>query len=811
MRPAATLEEVVVEVAERRTWGSGGPAEVVVRPAGQGRTPSGRREWRGQEEEEEHNRSFSDPSSLVPPMAATKSKDLAARHKSISLSPSKIQRNISILSIRLVLLSPSVFFFPTEAKSTFEGAAQEEEEGTTSGLMPTPSAAAPPPNAWRSSWTGTAPMAHSTWTTSTARARLQPAACGESEPSFATTANHRMCGGCFYSIPSIGVYWRTGGSCTGRGRIRLSLVLWRTIICNIDVNRRRSDCAVRLPCSNSSRGPPPPWPREEQSVPLKKTRVACEARRGEPQEGGTFLSVARFLLLLARADIGHLLAAAVLAGAAISMAEAASLRAQVSPRDKQLNPIEMEAKCSSLSSASATAREAERVPWPAAARVLGSGGSRAARQAASRIPEATVTVAGTPAGGASNGNPGLGRWDGVDGPDASATNGLARQHDVAHRPRAQQQLPRTGRIPFLELFFNELECWMPSSRGARQLHRRHPGVVIYTHWLTGRIPAVLGNSTQLRVLSRYLELNVNEDAENQLTGPLPLYACAGGQLQYILVMSNLLTRPIPVAYAECTPLLLFRVSNNHLDVAVPASWTSPETGPVPAGRGEPDVVVRRGRSSGLHRYGFAVILFVYERSSCSKARATTRRALQQPLRGDGGCDCFAAPSSRQIEISRRRTNPVQEQKSNIENIKSSIKNIKSNPCRGPPSSSPPGGGSLRPPSPPAAASSSRPSSWSSEQLTAGRRQHAAWIGRGLTTIDITFSGSSTTPPSRSTRGSRDRTREIESFNSMRVRGGAALPGGTALPAGSSAAEFMRGQDGESEGGERCVSGEIERE
>ncbi|KAF8684846.1 hypothetical protein HU200_044126 [Digitaria exilis] len=175
------------------------------------------------------------------------------------------------------------------------------------------------------------------------------------------------------------------------------------------------------------------------------------------------------------------------------------------------------------------------------------------------------------------------------------------------------------------------------------------------------------------------------------------------------------------------------------------------------------------------RRGFAVVLFVYERSSCSKARATTRHVLQKPLRGDGGCgDPLHAQERLLCRTHRRRTNPVQEQKSNIENIKSSIKNIKSNPCRGPLSSSPPGGGSLRPPSPPAAASSSRPLSWSSEQLT-------TWIGRGLTTIDITFSGSSTTPPSQF---------EVE----QRCQEGVAS-------SSTQRREFMRGQDGESEEGE----------
>ncbi|CAD6269430.1 unnamed protein product [Miscanthus lutarioriparius] len=43
----------------------------------------------------------------------------------------------------------------------------------------------------------------------------------------------------------------------------------------------------------------------------------------------------------------------------------------------------------------------------------------------------------------------------------------------------------------------------------------------------------------------------------------------GVQRSYILVLSNLLTGPIPPSYAECTPLLRFRVSNNHLEGDVP--------------------------------------------------------------------------------------------------------------------------------------------------------------------------------------------------------------------------------------------------
>ena len=74
---------------------------------------------------------------------------------------------------------------------------------------------------------------------------------------------------------------------------------------------------------------------------------------------------------------------------------------------------------------------------------------------------------------------------------------------------------------------------------------------VYRNQLTGEIPADLG---------RYLDLNVIEVLENQLTGPLPPYACINGKLQYILVLSNLLTGPIPLAYAECTPLIRFRVS-----------------------------------------------------------------------------------------------------------------------------------------------------------------------------------------------------------------------------------------------------------
>ncbi|KQJ85659.1 receptor protein-tyrosine kinase CEPR1 [Brachypodium distachyon] len=108
---------------------------------------------------------------------------------------------------------------------------------------------------------------------------------------------------------------------------------------------------------------------------------------------------------------------------------------------------------------------------------------------------------------------------------------------------------------------------------------------LYTNSLTGEIPAALGNSTKLEILSVYRnlltgslpadlgryspEFNVLEVSENSLTGPLPGFACAGGKLQYILVLSNLLTGPIPPEYGGCSPLLRFRLSNNHLSGSVP--------------------------------------------------------------------------------------------------------------------------------------------------------------------------------------------------------------------------------------------------
>ncbi|CAO2193706.1 unnamed protein product [Urochloa humidicola] len=153
------------------------------------------------------------------------------------------------------------------------------------------------------------------------------------------------------------------------------------------------------------------------------------------------------------------------------------------------------------------------------------------------------------------------------------------------------------------------------------------------------------------------------------------------------------------------------------------------------------------------RRGLVVVSLVYERNSCSEDRATTRHALQQPLRGDGGggdplrarerllCRSRFAPN--QHQQTRHKVQDEKDQihikniKSNIKKIKSSIKNIKSVGKElaeasvaargrrllaplvaglGEASTTPP-----RPPSPLAAAASSRPSSRVSVKRAPRRR------------------------------------------------------------------------------------------
>ncbi|CAN6165706.1 unnamed protein product [Urochloa humidicola] len=88
------------------------------------------------------------------------------------------------------------------------------------------------------------------------------------------------------------------------------------------------------------------------------------------------------------------------------------------------------------------------------------------------------------------------------------------------------------------------------------------------------------------------------------------------------------------------------------------------------------------------RRRLVVVSLVYERSSCSKERATARRALQEPLRGDGsdgdslrarGKDCFAArfAPNRDQQIRRSNSTPRTREPKNKNKIKSNKKNNKS--------------------------------------------------------------------------------------------------------------------------------------
>nr|CAB3487781.1 unnamed protein product [Digitaria exilis] len=187
-----------------------------------------------------------------------------------------------------------------------------------------------------------------------------------------------------------------------------------------------------------------------------------------------------------------------------------------------------------------------------------------------------------------------------------------------------------------------------------------------------------------------------------------------------------------------------------------------------------------------HRRCLVVASLVYERSSCSEARATTRRALQQPLRGDGGYRDPLRAREGLLRRSRFAPNRDQQNKNKSSPRTSRLASRTSNPAQeyqiqhqeGESREKTRGIEIYR-----AAREGARrglrrrrllaPLVAASEQL-AGRRQHvasglyAAWPPSTLPSPDRV--------PCRllaARRGSRDSIREIESSSSMRVRGGAA--------------------------------------
>nr|GLL48173.1 receptor-like protein kinase HSL1 [Ipomoea trifida] len=106
----------------------------------------------------------------------------------------------------------------------------------------------------------------------------------------------------------------------------------------------------------------------------------------------------------------------------------------------------------------------------------------------------------------------------------------------------------------------------------------------YNNTLSGEIPAVLANSTTLRILSLYtnfLSGEVPENlgmlsalvaldlSENQFSGKLPPQLCNRGKLMYILLLQNMFSGELPESYGKCQTLIRFRVSNNRLEGMIP--------------------------------------------------------------------------------------------------------------------------------------------------------------------------------------------------------------------------------------------------
>ncbi|CAA6657633.1 unnamed protein product [Spirodela intermedia] len=171
------------------------------------------------------------------------------------------------------------------------------------------------------------------------------------------------------------------------------------------------------------------------------------------------------------------------------------------------------------------------------------------------------------------------------------------------------QIPATigklAKLRHLELYYNLLGGAIPSEIGnlsqltdldisVNQLSGSIPGEVLalphlrvvqfYSNCLRGELPSVVGNSTSLTIISLYQnfltgqlpatlgsssELMVLEVSENRLSGGLPPDICAGGRLQYFLVLDNQFSGELPQSYGRCESLLRFRVSYNMLGGAIP--------------------------------------------------------------------------------------------------------------------------------------------------------------------------------------------------------------------------------------------------
>ncbi|KAJ7958861.1 Receptor-like protein kinase [Quillaja saponaria] len=146
-----------------------------------------------------------------------------------------------------------------------------------------------------------------------------------------------------------------------------------------------------------------------------------------------------------------------------------------------------------------------------------------------------------------------------------------------------EELGNLTELRDLDMSVNKLTGYIPESIWRLP---KLEALQLYNNSITGEIPSVIENSTTLRMLSLYDNLLAGEVpknlgqsspmvvldlSENHLSGPLPTKVCNRGNLLYYLLLDNMFSEELP-DYSNCTSLIRFRVSNNHLEGSIPEGF-----------------------------------------------------------------------------------------------------------------------------------------------------------------------------------------------------------------------------------------------
>ncbi|GAB2291162.1 hypothetical protein Dimus_025421 [Dionaea muscipula] len=113
----------------------------------------------------------------------------------------------------------------------------------------------------------------------------------------------------------------------------------------------------------------------------------------------------------------------------------------------------------------------------------------------------------------------------------------------------------------------------------------------YENNFTGKLPPGFGDLNHLKAFSiyknsfwgtfpqdfgRFSPLNSIDISENNFSGPFPSYLCESGNLQFLLALGNDFSGEFPASYADCKPLIRFRVNQNRLSGPLAdAIWALP--------------------------------------------------------------------------------------------------------------------------------------------------------------------------------------------------------------------------------------------